>query len=170
MPPADSKSSRRPLKRKADSGAEPSERKRAQNRISQQCLREKNAAYVRNLENAVELLQNTITDNDGGGCRDRYETLVEAHLKLLKENQRLEEALFRLRKKLLSLSNAAATAYPRILELHCFLLHFPYRLHLLVSSVSPSVGVTSQVEHRHSSMSTSSTYPLLYLLHCAQCP
>ena len=110
MPPADSKSSRRPLKRKADSGAEPSERKRAQNRISQQCLREKNAAYVRNLENAVELLQNTATDADGGGRRDRYETLVEAHLKLLKENQRLEEALFRLRKKLLSLSNAAASA------------------------------------------------------------
>lgn len=112
MSPPDTEFSRAPKKRKASLDAEPLVRKRAQNRISQQCHREKNTAYIRSLESTVELLQKAASCNNDGGERqkDGYATLVEAHLKLVKENQRLEEALFRLRKKLLSLSNSAATA------------------------------------------------------------
>ena len=100
-------------KRKADSAPDNSGRKRAQNRTSQQCLREKNLAYVRNLEETVQLLRSAAAasnDNGCGGGQDRYTVLLEAHLKQMKENQTLREALLRLRKKLLSMSNAAAAA------------------------------------------------------------
>lgn len=40
----------------------------------------------------------------------QYTLLLDAHLKLIKENQAMEDALFRMRKKLLSLSSAAAMA------------------------------------------------------------
>ncbi|KAI8671950.1 hypothetical protein NCS56_00657200 [Fusarium sp. Ph1] len=108
MPP-NNKPSRRPGKRKADSGPDGAERgrKRAQNRISQQCLREKNIAHVRSLEETVALLQQAVASGDQGS---RYATLLETHLKLMEENRRLQDALLRLRKKLLSLSNAASAA------------------------------------------------------------
>ncbi|KAL6364092.1 hypothetical protein LRP88_03525 [Fusarium phalaenopsidis] len=108
MPP-NNKPSRRAGKRKADSGPDGAERgrKRAQNRISQQCLREKNIAHVRSLEETVALLQQAVASGDQGS---RYATLLETHLKLMEENRRLQDALLRLRKKLLSLSNAASAA------------------------------------------------------------
>ncbi|KAM6527578.1 hypothetical protein FALCPG4_008634 [Fusarium falciforme] len=107
--PANNKPSRRPAKRKADPGPDGAERgrKRAQNRISQQCLREKNLAYVRSLEETVSLLQQAVASGDQGS---RYANLLEIHLKLMEENRRLQDALLRLRKKLLSLSNAASAA------------------------------------------------------------
>ena len=112
MPLEKNKSPRHPPKRKADSGPDNTNRKRAQNRTSQQCLREKNLAYVRSLEDTVQLLQSAIaSDNDDTeGQQDRYTKLLEAHLKQMKENQALRDALLRLRKKLLSFSNAAAAA------------------------------------------------------------
>ncbi|KAJ4234152.1 hypothetical protein NW757_013637 [Fusarium falciforme] len=108
MPP-NNKPSRRPAKRKADPGPDGTERgrKRAQNRISQQCLREKNLAHVRSLEEIVALLQQAVASGDQGS---RYANLLETHLKLMEENRRLQDALLRLRKKLLSLSNAASAA------------------------------------------------------------
>lgn len=106
----ENKSPRRPQKRKVDSAPDGSERKKAQNRISQQCHREKNLAYVRNLENTVQLLQKAAGDTIGGSQKDRYATLLEAYLKLMEENRRLEEAMLRLRKRFLSLSNSAAAA------------------------------------------------------------
>ncbi|UPL00932.1 hypothetical protein LCI18_011866 [Fusarium solani-melongenae] len=108
MPP-NNKPSRRPAKRKADPGSDGAERgrKRAQNRISQQCLREKNLAHVRSLEETVALLQQAVASGDQGS---RYANLLETHLKLMEENRRLQDALLRLRKKLLSLSNAASAA------------------------------------------------------------
>lgn len=108
MPP-NNKPSRRSGKRKADPTPDGAERgrKRAQNRISQQCLREKNLAHVRSLEETVALLQQAVASGDQGS---RYATLLETHLKLMEENRRLQDALLRLRKKLLSLSNAASTA------------------------------------------------------------
>ncbi|RSL75985.1 hypothetical protein CEP51_010387 [Fusarium floridanum] len=107
--PQNNKPSRRPGKRKADPGPDGAERgrKRAQNRISQQCLREKNLAHVRSLEETVALLQQAVSSGDQGS---RYATLLETHLKLMEENRRLQDALLRLRKKLLSLSNAASAA------------------------------------------------------------
>ncbi|KAL2687951.1 hypothetical protein Neosp_005521 [[Neocosmospora] mangrovei] len=107
--PSSNKPSRRPGKRKADPALDGAERgrKRAQNRISQQCLREKNLAHVRSLEETVALLQQAVATGDQGS---RYATLLETHLKLMEENRRLQDALLRLRKKLLSLSNAASTA------------------------------------------------------------
>ncbi|KPM38348.1 hypothetical protein AK830_g8234 [Neonectria ditissima] len=82
------------------------ERKRAQNRISQQCLREKNLAYTRHLESVVQAVKSV---NEAGES-DRYSVLLEAHLKLVEENRVLKEALLNMRKKLLSLSNAATDA------------------------------------------------------------
>ncbi|QGI97253.1 hypothetical protein CEK26_010322 [Fusarium fujikuroi] len=96
-----------PTKRKAANALDPSERKRAQNRISQQCLREKNITYIRNLEETIELLQKVATGSDP---QDRYSILLDAHLKLISENRKLEDALLRLRKKLLSFGQAATAA------------------------------------------------------------
>ncbi|KAF5716801.1 hypothetical protein FGLOB1_2395 [Fusarium globosum] len=96
-----------PTKRKAANALDPSERKRAQNRISQQCLREKNITYIRNLEETIELLQKVATGSDP---QDRYSVLLDAHLKLISENRKLEDALLRLRKKLLSFGQAATAA------------------------------------------------------------
>ncbi|EXM08747.1 hypothetical protein NOF04DRAFT_8251 [Fusarium oxysporum II5] len=96
-----------PIKRKAATALDPSERKRAQNRISQQCLREKNITYIRNLEETIELLQRVATGLDP---QDRYSVLLDAHLKLIAENRKLEDALLRLRKKLLSFGQAANAA------------------------------------------------------------
>ncbi|KAF5975350.1 hypothetical protein FBULB1_7411 [Fusarium bulbicola] len=96
-----------PTKRKATNALDPSKRKRAQNRISQQCLREKNITYIRNLEETIELLQKVATGSDP---QDRYSVLLDAHLKLIAENRKLEDALLRLRKKLLSFGQAATAA------------------------------------------------------------
>ncbi|KAF5529710.1 hypothetical protein FNAPI_13789 [Fusarium napiforme] len=96
-----------PTKRKATNALDPTERKRAQNRISQQCLREKNITYIRNLEETIELLQKVATGSDS---QDRYSVLLDAHLKLIAENRKLEDALLRLRKKLLSFGQAATAA------------------------------------------------------------
>ncbi|EWG38504.1 hypothetical protein FVEG_14904 [Fusarium verticillioides 7600] len=96
-----------PTKRKATNALDPTERKRAQNRISQQCLREKNITYIRNLEETIELLQKVATGSDP---QDRYSVLLDAHLKLIAENRKLEDALLRLRKKLLSFGQAATAA------------------------------------------------------------
>ncbi|OCK83369.1 hypothetical protein K432DRAFT_347304 [Lepidopterella palustris CBS 459.81] len=84
------------------------DRKRVQNRISQQCLREKQLAHTRQLESFLEIIK---TSNDETkNNEDRYSTLLDAHLKLIEEKRQLEDALFRLRKRLLSLSNIASTA------------------------------------------------------------
>ncbi|KAF9776848.1 hypothetical protein IL306_004902 [Fusarium sp. DS 682] len=96
-----------PTKRKAGNAVDSSERKRAQNHISQQCLREKNLTYIRNLEETIDVLQKVATGSDPHG---RYSVLLDAHLKLIQENQRLEEALLRLRKKLLSIGQSATAA------------------------------------------------------------
>ncbi|KAF5688648.1 hypothetical protein FDENT_4733 [Fusarium denticulatum] len=96
-----------PTKRKATNALDPTERKRAQNRISQQCLREKNITYIRNLEETIELLQKVATGSDP---QDRYSVLLNAHLKFIAENRKLEDALLRLRKKLLSFGQAATAA------------------------------------------------------------
>lgn len=81
-------------------------RKRTQNRIAQQCLRERRAATSRHMENMLETMHLTTEADESR----RYTVLLESHVKLARENQLMEDALFRLRKKLLSLSNAAGTA------------------------------------------------------------
>lgn len=81
------------------------DRKRVQNRISQQCVREKRAAKTKHLELLADVLQ----AGDGKQGKSR-EALVNAQLEMLRENEELKEALLRLRKKFLSLSTAAAAA------------------------------------------------------------
>lgn len=81
-------------------------RKRTQNRIAQQCLRERRAASSRHMDNVF----NTMKFASEADQSQRFAVLLEAHMKLVKENELMEDALFRLRKKLLSLSNAAAMA------------------------------------------------------------
>lgn len=84
------------------------DRKRVQNRISQQCLREKQLAHTRQLESFLEIIKSS--NDESKNNEDRYSTLLDAHLKLIEEKRQLEDALFRLRKRLLSLSNIASTA------------------------------------------------------------
>ncbi|EUC27401.1 hypothetical protein COCCADRAFT_10006 [Bipolaris zeicola 26-R-13] len=78
-------------------------RKRTQNRIAQQCLRERRAASSRHADRILDTMEIVAEP-------ERLTMLLEAQAKLTRENQRMEDALFRMRKKLLSLSNTAATA------------------------------------------------------------
>ncbi|KAI8187160.1 hypothetical protein K4K51_009340 [Colletotrichum sp. SAR 10_75] len=89
---------------KSESAAE---KKRTQNRISQQCAREKQSAYIRQMESLVAALK---TPNDDATEQTKYDELVKAHLKLAEEKQQVEDALFRLRQKLLSVGNLATAA------------------------------------------------------------
>lgn len=75
-------------------------KKRIQNRNSQKCYREKQASQLRALE---KLLENT---NPGDATGQNS----ESNVKLLKENQELQDALLRMRKKFLSLSTAASSS------------------------------------------------------------
>jgi hypothetical protein len=84
------------------------DKKRVQNRLSQQCYREKQASYIKQLERFVENVQSA-----GSGSADTPSQLQEMQkkqLRLMKENQELREAILRMRKKLLSLSTAASTS------------------------------------------------------------
>ncbi|KAF5004431.1 hypothetical protein FDECE_9069 [Fusarium decemcellulare] len=101
----------RPRKRKASSEKSASDhvadKKRTQNRISQQCLRGKQAAYLRQMESFIDVLKaNTDTEDED----TRYSRLLKAHLDLLDEQKNCESALFRLRHKLLSLGTLANSA------------------------------------------------------------
>jgi len=86
------------------------DRKRVQNRIAQRCCRERRLTHVRRLESLAKVLESSnvagVTENE----EDRYGTLLRAHLKLLDEHKELEEALLRLRKKLLSVSSSVSSA------------------------------------------------------------
>ncbi|OCK85512.1 hypothetical protein K432DRAFT_421768 [Lepidopterella palustris CBS 459.81] len=84
------------------------ERKRTQNRLSQQCVREKQQAYARQLESFVDFIK--ISHGNAKEGQDSRGELVRAHLALVQENQQLRDALLRMRKKLLSLSNSASAA------------------------------------------------------------
>lgn len=80
-------------------------RKRAQNRLSQQCVREKRRAQSKHLD-----LLTSVIESSTGDQAECNESLVSAQLELVKENEELKDALLRLRKKLLSVSTAAAAA------------------------------------------------------------
>ncbi|KAL6229213.1 hypothetical protein BDW75DRAFT_108545 [Aspergillus navahoensis] len=69
-------------------------RKRLQNRISQQCFREKQASYIKHLEQFVE----SIEHSDGFAGTEAAE-----RLRLIRENHALRDSLMHMRKKLLSL-------------------------------------------------------------------
>ncbi|GAB7354596.1 hypothetical protein MBLNU459_g5037t3 [Dothideomycetes sp. NU459] len=83
------------------------DRKRVQNRISQQCLREKQLARTRHLESVMNLIKSSTGTAQG---QSGNAAGMESQLKLISEIEQLREALFRMRKKLLSLSNMAAAA------------------------------------------------------------
>lgn len=80
-------------------------RKRAQNRLSQQCVREKRRAQSKHLDLLTTVIRSSTSDE-----AESQESLVFAQLELVKENEELKDALLRLRKKLLSVSTAAAAA------------------------------------------------------------
>lgn len=86
--------------------------KRAQNRLSQQCVRERRRAQSKHLDTLTAVIESGTNDKF-----DRREARVVAQLELIKENEELKDALLRLRKKLLSVSTAAAAAAGK-----CFLL------------------------------------------------
>ena len=81
-------------------------RKRAQNRLSQQCRRERISARKRHLQHALAPIQSASDMN----YKDQHSVLLQAHMKLIDENECLWESLFGLRKRFFSLSNAAAAA------------------------------------------------------------
>jgi hypothetical protein len=84
------------------------DKKRVQNRLSQQCYREKQASYIKQLERFVENVQSA--GSGSAGSPSQLEGMQKKQLRLMKENQELREAILRLRKKLLSLSTAASTS------------------------------------------------------------
>ena len=77
-------------------------RKRTQNRISQQCLREKQVAQSQR----STLFQDLLNESHGKG--NINSRLIDEGLRLMQENREMKEALLRMRKKMLSLSNSAA--------------------------------------------------------------
>ncbi|KAM5527664.1 heavy metal translocating p-type atpase [Fusarium oxysporum f. sp. phaseoli] len=81
-------------------------RKRAQNRISQKCRRERDSAKARHLQNALAAIQSASNMNN----KDQYSVLLQAYLELIDDNETLRETVLGFRKRFLSLSNAAATA------------------------------------------------------------
>ncbi|KAF1812765.1 hypothetical protein P152DRAFT_481672 [Eremomyces bilateralis CBS 781.70] len=79
-------------------------RKREQNRISQQCLRERQLAHSKQLETLASIMKiSTGEDADHSSLRA---ALMSNQLALIEENKDLREALLRMRKKTLSLSAA----------------------------------------------------------------
>ncbi|KAK7204238.1 hypothetical protein BZA70DRAFT_268638 [Myxozyma melibiosi] len=76
-------------------------RKRAQNRISQQCFRERQLAHRRQLQSFIDAMKGTPADGVSPSLLTSYVDLVE-------ENQKLRDSLLRTRKKLLSLANSAS--------------------------------------------------------------
>lgn len=87
-------------------------RRKVQNRISQQCVREKAQAHARQIESLATIMKTT-SGNDPSAPTDmsaEYRALVSKHLALLEMNKELNDALLRMRKKLLSLSTASAAA------------------------------------------------------------
>ncbi|GAB7356239.1 hypothetical protein MBLNU459_g7056t1 [Dothideomycetes sp. NU459] len=105
MDPDQPRTRKRKATKEADNRAD---RKRVQNRISQQCLREKQLARTRQLESAMEIIKNSANQLADGHSPNA--PAMEAQLKLIAENEQLREAVFRMRKKLLSLSHMAASA------------------------------------------------------------
>jgi hypothetical protein len=85
---------------------EQTERRRSQNRLSQQCARKRQTAYTRHLESLVEAVRAGVDDDDNS----KYSKLLRAHLKLMDEKLELEDALSRSHHKLISLGNMAIAA------------------------------------------------------------
>ena len=83
-------------------------RKRVQNRISQQCVREKQLAHAKRLEALAEVIK-TSTEADATSAATQS-NLLNNQLALIEENRDLRDALLRMRKKMLSLSSAVAAA------------------------------------------------------------
>jgi hypothetical protein len=96
-------------KNKIDSVADASrvQRKRIQNRISQQCVREKQAAHIKQLEALVEMMKTRKAFGDESNADVRYEALMNSYANLVEENKELRDALLDLRKKFFSISTAA---------------------------------------------------------------
>jgi hypothetical protein len=82
-------------------------RRRTQNRISQQCIREKAQARTRQLEALSEMVKPIMQTSYSSGEESRS-ALIEHQLALIEENKELREALLEMRKKLLSLSSASS--------------------------------------------------------------
>lgn len=81
------------------------DKKRKQNRIAQQSSRSRQHAYIRNLEALVDAVKVKCNEDDAS----KYARLLKAHTQLLQEKRELEDAFLRLRQRLLSIGNMAAT-------------------------------------------------------------
>lgn len=80
-------------------------RKRLQNRLSQQCVREKRLAHAKQLESHREMPKLADTSQLS---EELWEAWKEERLALTEENRRLKDSLLEMRKKWLSLSSMAA--------------------------------------------------------------
>jgi len=79
-------------------------RKRLQNRISQQCVREKQAVYSKQIEALAGLIKSsTNVDRESANSQNAQ---LNMQMALIEENKELRDALLRMRKKMLSLSSA----------------------------------------------------------------
>jgi hypothetical protein len=74
-----------------------------QNRISQQCLRERQMVLSRQRAELIETIKST---NEGGQNSGELNSVpLNTFMKVVEENEKLKDAHLRLRKKLLSFSN-----------------------------------------------------------------
>jgi hypothetical protein len=88
---------------------ERTQRRRIQNRISQQCVRERRLARAKQLESLKTMIKTSLNPSTATP-EPSQNALLSAQLELTNENKELKDALLRMRKKLLSLSSAAAAA------------------------------------------------------------
>ena len=88
-------------------------RKREQNRISQKCMREKRLACASQLDDMAEVIKlSSQGQSEVGG--DAQNAGLARQLALIEENRDIKDALLRMRKKMLSLSYAAAAVAGRL--------------------------------------------------------
>jgi hypothetical protein len=85
------------------------QRRRIQNRISQQCVRERRLAHAKQLESLKTMIKTSLNPSTATP-EPSQNVLLSTQLELTNENKELTDALLRMRKKLLSLSSAAAAA------------------------------------------------------------
>jgi hypothetical protein len=78
-------------------------KKRAQNRLSQRCIREKQVLRIQQLERRLNLLEGQ------GDC-----SAAGVNAKLLKENEELRDVLQLMRKKLLSIASTATAVADKV--------------------------------------------------------
>lgn len=89
-------------------------RKRLQNRISQQCVREKQVVYSKQIEALAGLIKSSANvDHESAVSKTAH---LNMQMALMEENRQFRDALLSMRKKMLSLSSAVGAVAGRAVQ------------------------------------------------------